>query len=462
MNAMEREQLLQRIAAQRAFFAAGRTLPVAARLEALRALRDALRAMEGEINDALRADLGKSPTESYMCETGMALSELNHMLRHVRRYARPIRARTPLAQFCAASYQLASPYGVALVMSPWNYPLMLALEPLTDAIAAGNTVVLKPSAYAPRTSQALEKLIARALPPEWAFTVTGGRAENAMLLDCAFDYIFFTGGVGVGRLVMEKAARNLTPVTLELGGKSPCIVDRTADLELAARRIAFGKFLNCGQTCVAPDYVYCDEAVRAPLVEALKRAVAAQYGERPLENPDYGRIVNRKHFDRLNGLIERGHVAFGGERDAASLRIAPTILDPASFDDAAMAEEIFGPVLPVLTYRTLDEALEQIDRRPHPLALYFFSADRAAQRRVMSRARFGGGCINDTVIHLATANMPFGGVGESGMGGYHGRAGFETFTHRKSIVDKKTWLDLPMRYQPYTKFHDRLIRMFLR
>lgn len=459
---MERALLLKKIDAQRAFFAAGKTRPVEARLEALRALRDAIAAMEDEINAALKADLGKSATESYMCETGMVLSEISHMLKHARRYSRPLRARTPLAQFHASSRQLACPYGVALVMSPWNYPLMLALDPAVDAIAAGNTVVLKPSAYAPRTSEVLEKLVARALPAEWMFVVTGGRAENAMLLDCKFDYIFFTGGVNVGRLVMEKAAAHLTPVTLELGGKSPCIVDRTANLELAAKRIAFGKFLNCGQTCVAPDYIYCDEAIREPLVEALKRAVAAQYGARPLENPNYGRIVNRKHFDRLTGLIDPAKVALGGECDESSLRIAPTILDGASFSDACMGEEIFGPILPVLTYRTLDEALAEIDARPHPLALYFFSADRAAQRRVMDSARFGGGCINDTIIHLATSNMPFGGMGESGMGGYHGRAGFETFTHRKSVVDKKTWLDLPMRYQPYNKLGDRLIRMFLR
>ena len=317
---MERALLLKKIDAQRAFFAAGKTRPVEARLKALRALRDAILAMEDEINAALKADLGKSATESYMCETGMVLSEISHMLKHARRYSRPLRARTPLAQFHASSRQLACPYGVALVMSPWNYPLMLALDPAVDAIAAGNTVVLKPRAYAPRTSEVLEK-------------------------------------------------KNLTPVTLELGGKSPCIVDRTANLELAAKRIAFGKFLNCGQTCVAPDYIYCDEAIREPLVEALKRAVAAQYGARPLENPNYGRIVNHKHFDRLTGLIDPAKVALGGECDESSLRIAPTILDGASFSDACMGEEIFGPILPVLTYRPLDEALAEIAARPHPLAL---------------------------------------------------------------------------------------------
>ena len=459
---MDQKELLEKLARQKAWFAAGHTRSVSARLDALRRLKTAILEMEGEINAALRADLGKSRSETYMCETGMVLSELSHMLRRTRGYARRRRAATPLAQFHASSYTLPCPYGTALIMSPWNYPLMLALEPAIDAIAAGNTVVLKPSAYSPETSRVLDKLIRRALPPEWAFVVTGGRAENAMLLDCEFDYIFFTGGVNVGRLVMEKAAKHLTPVTLELGGKSPCIVDKTADLRLAAKRIVFGKFLNCGQTCVAPDYVYCDEAVREPLIAELKKQIAAQFGAHPLDNADYGRIVNRRHFDRISALIDPAKCVHGGKADPGALRIEPTLLDRATFDDPVMQEEIFGPVLPILTYATLDECLAEIDRRPHPLALYFFSRDRAAQSRVMDSARFGGGCVNDTIIHLATSAMPFGGMGASGMGGYHGRVGFETFSHRKSIVDKKLWLDLPMRYQPYSLIKDRLIRMFLK
>ena len=459
---MDQKELLEKLARQRAWFTAGNTRPVSARLDALRRLKTAILEMEDEINAALRADLGKSPSETYMCETGMVLSELSHMLRHTRSYARRRRAATPLAQFHAASFTLPCPYGTALIMSPWNYPLMLALEPAIDAIAAGNTVVLKPSAYSPETSRALDRLISRALPPEWAFVVTGGRAENAMLLDCEFDYIFFTGGVNVGRLVMEKAAKHLTPVTLELGGKSPCIVDKTADLPLAAKRIVFGKFLNCGQTCVAPDYVYCDEAVREPLIAELKKQIAAQFGEHPLDNANYGRIVNRRHFGRISALIDPAKCVHGGKTDPDALRIEPTLLDRVTFDDPVMQEEIFGPVLPILTYATLDECLAEIDRRPHPLALYFFSRDRAAQSRVMDSARFGGGCVNDTIIHLATSAMPFGGMGASGMGGYHGRAGFETFSHRKSIVDKKLWLDLPMRYQPHSPTKDKLIRMFLK
>ena len=440
----------------------GKTLPRAFRTKVLDDLKAAILRHEADIDAALKADLGKSRMEGYMCETGMTLAELSWMRRHLAGLMRDKTVYTPISQFAARSFQSPAPYGVTLIMSPWNYPLMLTLEPLIDALAAGNTAVVKPSAYSPATSEVIRTILAECFPPEYVFVVTGGRAENQALLEQKFDKIFFTGGKAVGREVLRHAAEHLTPVTLELGGKSPCIVDATADLKLAAKRIVFGKYLNCGQTCVAPDYLYCQASVRDELVACIQNEITAQFGAEPLQNPDYGKIVNRKHFDRLTGLIDPAKVALGGECDESSLRIAPTVLDRASFSDACMGEEIFGPILPVLTYRTLDEALAEIDARPHPLALYFFSADRAAQRRVMDSARFGGGCINDTIIHLATSNMPFGGMGESGMGGYHGRAGFETFTHRKSVVDKKTWLDLPMRYQPYNKLGDRLIRMFLR
>lgn len=459
---MLKSEILEKLEAQKRFFAEGRTLPVSARLDALKRLRAAILSMEGEISAALKADLGKSASESYLCETGMALAELTHMLRHARRYARPRRVPTPLSQFPARSRTQAHPYGAALIMSPWNYPFLLSLDPVIDAVAAGNVCMVKPSAYSPASAEVLKKLLGACFPEEWVCVVPGGREENAFLLDCAFDKIFFTGSMAVGRLVMEKAAAHLTPVTLELGGKSPCIVDETADVAVAAKRIVFGKFLNCGQTCVAPDYVYCAESVREPLIAALKAEIVRQYGARPLENENYGRIVNRKHFDRLLGLISPEKVVHGGGSDPDALRIEPTILDRAAFDDPAMGEEIFGPVLPVLTYGTLDEALRILDARPHPLALYFFSRDRAAQERVMAQARFGGGCVNDTIVHLATSAMPFGGVGASGMGGYHGRAGFEEFSHVKSIVDKPNHPDLPMRYAPYGAAKDRLIRRFLK
>lgn len=412
--------------------------------------------------DALQADLGKSASESYMCEVGIVLSEISYMLKHVRSYAREKRVRTPLAQYVSRSYVKPSPYGVVLIMSPWNYPFMLTLDPLVDALAAGNTAVIKPSAYSPRTSAVLQSLIAECFEPDYVAVITGGRAENQHLLGESFDYMFFTGSPAVGKEVMRHAAENLTPVTLELGGKSPCVVTKSAKLKLAARRIVFGKFLNCGQTCVAPDYIYCDAAIKEELVRELIRETKRQYSIRALANPDYGKIINEKHFRRICGLIDPDKVVYGGGSDSVTLRIEPTILTDVTWDDAVMQEEIFGPVLPILTYDELDDALEIINSRPHPLAFYLFTEDKAEIRYVTDVCSFGGGCINDTIIHLATSNMGFGGVGNSGMGSYHGKAGFDTFSHKKSIVDKKTWLDLPMRYQPYTDFYNKMIRIFLR
>ena len=347
-------------------------------------------------------------------------------------------------------------------MSPWNYPVLLTLEPLIDALAAGNTAVVKPSAYAPSTSRVMQEIIEECFSDEYVAVVTGGRAENQALLNQRFDKIFFTGGKTVGREVLRHAAEYLTPVTLELGGKSPCIVDSTAKIPLAARRIVFGKYLNCGQTCVAPDYILCDKAIRDQLTDAIKSEIRRQFGKHPLENPNYGKIINRKHFQRLQGLIDSSKVVIGGQSDAKILRIAPTVMKNVTWEDAVMGEEIFGPILPILTYESLDDAIQTVESHPHPLALYFFSEDKAAQKKVLDRCHFGGGCINDTIIHLATSAMPFGGVGESGMGGYHGKAGFDEFTHYRSIVDKKTWMDLPVRYQRYNKFKRKILRMFLK
>lgn len=459
MTQLEIRQIVDR---QRAYFQTGATLDVDFRLRALDRLRACIQANEEDIAQALRQDLGKSAYESYLCETGLVLSELSYMRRHTRAFAREKTVATPLAQFPSRSYQKPSPYGVTLIMSPWNYPFMLTLDPLVDAIAAGNTAVLKPSAYSPHTSALVERIIGQCFGPEYVAVITGGRAENAALLEEPFDYIFFTGSQGVGREVMKKAADHLTPVTLELGGKSPCIVERTANLKLAARRIVFGKFLNCGQTCVAPDYIYCDRQIKDALAAELKAEIVRQYGPQPLDNPGYGKIINEKHFDRLLSLLDPDKVIHGGGSRRDSLQIEPTILDRAGFEDAAMGEEIFGPILPILTYEELDEALLEINRRPHPLALYIFTGRKAAAEKALSRCRFGGGCVNDVVIHLATSQMGFGGFGESGMGAYHGRDGFRTFSHYKSIVDKKTWLDLPMRYQPYRRAYERLVRFCLR
>lgn len=397
-----------------------------------------------------------------MCEVGLVKSEIRYLLRHLDRFARERRVHTPLAQTLSRSFVKPSPYGCTLIMSPWNYPLLLTLEPLADAIAAGNTAIVKPSAYSPAASDALEQLITRCFPKEYVAVVKGGRQENACLLDCDFDYIFFTGSKAVGREVMKKASEKLIPVTLELGGKSPCIVDSSANLKLAAKRIVFGKYVNCGQTCVAPDYILCDSSVRERLVEELIFQLRKQYGEHPLDNPNYGKIITGKHFDRIAGLIDPQKTVFGGKTNPETLQIEPTVMSGVRWDDPVMQEEIFGPVLPVLEYATLEEAAAKINSMESPLALYHFSSDRKKIAFVKSRISFGGGCINDTLIHLATSEMGFGGVGESGMGSYHGKEGFDAFSHKKSIVDKKTILDLPMRYQPYSAFYEKLIRLFVR
>lgn len=459
---MTEQEINSLVSRQRKFFQTGATLPVSVRITALRGLYTAIVKYENEIHDALKKDLGKSGFESYMCETGLVLEEISYMLKHIRRFAGEKRVRTPLSQFHSRSFKKPSPYGVTLIMSPWNYPFMLTLSPLVDALAAGNTAVVKPSAYSPNTSEILRKILSQCFDPQYVAVVTGGRAENTCLLREHFDYIFFTGSQTVGKEVMRNAAEYLTPVTLELGGKSPCIVDQTADIRLAARRIVFGKYLNCGQTCVAPDYIYCHRSVKDSLVKEIQRQIQLQYGEEPLHNPDYGKIINKKHFDRILGLIEEKKIVHGGNSDRDTLRIEPTVLDNVTFADPVMQEEIFGPLMPVLVFDNLDEAITRINAMPHPLALYFFTSDKAAAKDVTSRCGFGGGCINDTIIHLATTEMGFGGFGESGMGAYHGKTGFDTFSHYKSIVDKKTWIDLPMRYQPYRKMHEKMVRFFLK
>ena len=459
---MTEQEIKDLVTRQRSYFQSGATLPVSARLAALRRLYDAISSHEKEIRRALQKDLGKSGFESYMCETGMVLEEISYMLKHTRKFAREQRVHTPLAQFCSRSYKKPSPYGVTLIMSPWNYPFMLTLSPLADALAAGNTAVVKPSAYSPYTSEVLLSILTECFDPKYVAVVTGGRAENTCLLREHFDYIFFTGSQAVGKEVMRSAAEHLIPVTLELGGKSPCIVDQTADIRLAARRIVFGKYLNCGQTCVAPDYVYCHRSVKDQLIKEVQKQIRRQYGKQPLHSSDYGKIINEKHFDRILGLIDEKKVVHGGGSDRSTLRIEPTVMDNVTFSDAVMQEEIFGPVMPVLTFDSLDEAIRRINSMPHPLALYLFTSDKKAARKVTARCGFGGGCINDTIIHLATSEMGFGGFGESGMGAYHGKTGFDTFTHYKSIVDKKTWIDLPMRYQPYRKGAEKLVRFFLK
>ena len=456
---MKIEKIVER---QRDFFRTDRTRDLRFRLEALERLEASIKHHEEDINQALKKDLHKSSVEAYMTEVGMTLSELSFVKRHLPAWVMRQYVPTPLAQFHATSFSQAEPYGVVLVMSPWNYPFMLCMEPLIGAIAAGNCCVLKPSAYAPATSSVIQTVIRDAFPGKYVAVVEGGRKENTELLEQRFDYIFFTGGVTVGKLVMEKASRYLTPVTLELGGKSPCIVTDKAKLSLAAKRVVFGKFLNSGQTCVAPDYIYCHRSVRDRLIKEIGKQIRRQFGKKLLDNKNYGKIINEKHFDRILGLIDKEKVVFGGNSDRDALRIEPTVMDNVTFSDAVMQEEIFGPLMPILTFDSLDEVIRNVNAMPHPLALYLFTSSKAAAKKVTARCGFGGGCINDTIIHLATTEMGFGGFGESGMGSYHGKTGFDTFTHYKSIVDKKTWLDLPMRYQPYRKMHEKMVRFFLK
>ena len=404
---MTEAEITELVSTQRNYFKTGETLSVAYRIAALKKLKNTILSHENEILAALKADLGKSAHESYMCEAGLALSELTYMIKHTRKFAREKNVHTPLAQFHSRSYKKPSPYGVVLIMSPWNYPFLLTIDPLIDAIAAGNTVILKPSAYSPNTSAIITSLIKECFEEKYVAVVTGGRAENTALLQSHFDYIFFTGSQAVGKTVLEHAASHLTPVTLELGGKSPCIVAADANLKLAARRIVFGKYLNCGQTCVAPDYVYCAASVKDALVDEMKKQIRKQFGDDPLANADYGRIVNEKHFRRLIGLIDPTKVVAGGECDSTLLQIAPTIMDQVTFEDAVMQEEIFGPILPVMTFHSLDAVISQINRREHPLALYMFTESKANADRVMTNCGFGGGGINGTEIHLATGVLPW-------------------------------------------------------
>lgn len=448
---------------QKEYFRSGVTLDVSWRRKQLQALYDVIVRKEKDITDALYNDLGKSAEESYMSEIGMILSEITHMKKHLKRYSSRKYVSSPLAQFPSISYEQAVPYGNVLIMSPWNYPFLLTMDPLVCAIAAGNTAVLKPGPDSPHTNQVMKEIIRELFCEEYVCLVEGGIETADQLLNDPFDLIFFTGSTMTGRKVYEAAAGNLIPVVLELGGKSPCIVDETADIGLSAKRIVFGKYLNCGQTCVAPDYVLVHESVHDQLITEMKKQIVAQYGNDPLSSSCYGKIISKRHFTRLQGLIDQKKTIYGGRMDESSLRMEPVIMDHVSWSDPVMQEEIFGPILPVLTYRDYNEMVSLLQEKPNPLALYLFTKNKELIRIVDQKLRYGGGCINDTIIHLASDSLGFGGTGESGIGKYHGKYGFEAFSHTKSIVDKKCWLDLPMRYAPYTnRMYNRLIRLFLR
>lgn len=447
---MNREQIHAIVEKQREFFDAGNTASVDTRIAYLKKIKSYLLENESVIAEALKADLGKSPYESYLCEIAVVVAEVNYMLKNIRKLTKKKTVPTPFGQQLSHSYVIPKPYGVTLIMSPWNYPFMLTLPPIIDAIAAGNTCVVKTSAYSPHTGQAVKRMVESIFPKEYVCVITGGREENAALLDEKFDYIFFTGSKNIGKLVLEKAAVHITPVTLELGGKSPTIVDETANLRIAARRLVFGKGFNVGQTCVAPDYVYVHKSIKDKFLGYVKEEIERQFGD-CLHNDDYGCIINDKHFNRITSLIDPEKVYYGGNSDPQTRRIQMTVMHNVTWEDRVMGEEIFGPVLPFLAYEDLDEVIAAIKSFDKPLALYVFSQNKKNIEKIHSSCSFGGGCVNETDIHVITTAMGFGGVGESGMGQYHGKDGFDTFTHYTSIVDKMTWIDLGQRYQPYSK-----------
>jgi aldehyde dehydrogenase (NAD+) len=436
------------IARQKAFFLTSATASLEFRRKCLQALHDGLEERESVFLAALHADLGKSPHEAYASEIGFVLGEIRHAMRHLPAWMKPERRGMPLLAWPGSARVIRDPLGVALIIGPWNYPLQLLLTPLIGAIAAGNTAVIKPSEFAPHTSAALAELISDTFDAHHVVLVEGGLDCAEDLLREKFDTIFFTGGTHAGRAVMAAAARHLTPVTLELGGKSPCIVAADAPLETTARRIVWGKFMNAGQTCVAPDHLWVDRKAVPALFDALGKAIRKFYGADPQQSPDYGRIVNLRHFDRLHAMLGHGKISHGGRSDVEDLYIEPTILTDVAEDSAVMGEEIFGPILPVLEFDEIGEVIQYLNARPSPLALYLFTQCRQTMDHVVSSTRSGGVCINDTISHILGRDLPFGGVGDSGMGDYHGRASFECFTRRKTVMRRSLAMDPEFRYPP--------------
>ncbi|WP_043932113.1 aldehyde dehydrogenase [Bacillus sp. EB01] len=452
------EALVQK---QRVFFATGKTKDVGFRKQALVKLRQIIQENEKRFLEALKQDLNKSEFESYLTEVGIVLSELKFTEKNVGKWAKPRKVKGTMVLAGSKSYIYPEPYGVSLIISPWNYPFQLAFAPLIGSIAAGNCAILKPSELTPATSTLLGEVVKNAFPEEYIAVVEGGVEASQGLLKAKVDYIFFTGSVPVGRIIMEAAAKNLTPVTLELGGKSPCIVHSDANLKLAAKRIAWGKFINAGQTCVAPDYLYIHKSVKGEFLNLLKDAVTEIYGVSPHESGTFTRVVSKRHFDRLAAFLQDGEIVFGGQTNPEKLSVEPTVLEGVSWESPVMQDEIFGPILPVLVFDDVSEVVEEVTARPKPLALYVFSESKNFQEDILGKISFGGGCVNDTVMHLASPYLPFGGVGESGMGAYHGKGSFDVFSHEKSIMKQSTKFDLPFRYQN-TKDGLKKIKMFLK
>jgi aldehyde dehydrogenase (NAD+) len=436
---------------QRNYFNTGATRALDFRMEKLSILKEAIKKNEKQVLDALWADLHKSEFEAYETEIGIILDEINYVMKHLKGWSKTKKVRTPLTHFLSSSYIYSEPYGVSLIISPWNYPFQLLIAPLIGAIAAGNCAMLKPSENSPKTTEVIIKIIEESFAEEFVSVVEpyGGKESAEAILKEEFDYIFFTGSVPVGKIVMAAASKHLTPVTLELGGKSPCIVDKDADIKLAAKRIAWGKYLNAGQTCVAPDYIMVHKSVKLQLLTEITKCIREFFGENPADSKDFPRIINERQFDRLVGLLDKGNIITGGEYNKNEKYIAPTIIDNVTWDDPIMLDEIFGPILPIIEFEDLEKVIKIVNSKPKPLALYFFSNNKKHQDRIIEMVPYGGGCINDTIMHVASSYLPFGGVGASGMNAYHGKGSYDVFSHKKSVIKKSNLIDVKIRYAPY-------------
>jgi aldehyde dehydrogenase (NAD+) len=432
---------------QRDFFATGKTKDINFRLAQLQKLKDTIASYQREIVDAVKMDIGRPEYEAYF--EIASISEVSYAIKHLKSWVKPKKVPVSFEQLPASAKIYPEPKGVVLIIAPWNYPFQLMISPLVGAIAAGNCAILKPSELAENTSKVISEIITKTFDPSYIASVEGDAQVAQELLAQKFDHIFFTGGTKIGKIVMEAAAKHLTPVTLELGGKSPCIVDENVHLEYTAKRITWGKFINAGQTCISPDYLLVHKNIKDNLLQEIQKCVEEFYGENPAKSPDYGRLISQRHLERLAGFLKDGKIVIGGEVNSRDRYLSPTIIDGVSWESPVMEEEIFGPILPVLEYSDLGDAIGKINARPKPLALYFFSKDQEKQERILRETSSGGVCINDTVMQIAVTELPFGGVGDSGIGNYHGKASFDTFSHFKSVMQKTFLLELNWRYPPY-------------
>ncbi|ABG86837.1 aldehyde dehydrogenase [Clostridium perfringens] len=445
------ETLREKINKQRKYFSTGETKDINFRIEKLKKLRDVLKSEEEKIFEALKKDLMKSSFESYVTEVAMVYDEINMHIKNIKKWSKKRRVKTPLVQFPAKSFIKLEPYGVVLIIGPFNYPFMLTMDPLIGAIAAGNTAVIKPSESAPETSKILKEILEKVFDEKYVLHVNPERGKEVVeeLLKEKFDYIFFTGSATVGKIVMKAASQYLTPITLELGGKSPCIIDKDCKLELAARRIVWGKLLNSGQTCVAPDYLYVHKDIEEEFIKKLEEEIKNQFGNNPLESEDYSKMVNEREFNRVLSYIDKEKLVFGGNYNRKTFQIEPTILKNVTWNDPVMEREIFGPIFPILSFENLDEVIRLVNSKDKPLALYYFSEDKNKIEKVINSTSSGGVTINDTLVHVSSSYLPFGGVGNSGMGEYHGKYSFDLFSNKKGVMNRKTFLDLKIRYAPF-------------